>query len=88
MRLLVSVLAVPALAALTLAATPAHADPYKWCAVYGGFGHTRESCYYMTLGQCRASVSGLGGFCKPSPWYDGRPVRTPEDGPVRRRQHS
>lgn len=88
MRLMVPVLAIPVLAAMTLAATPAQADPYKWCAVYGGFGNTRESCYYMTLGQCRASVSGLGGYCKPSPWYDGRPVRTPEDGPARRRQRS
>jgi hypothetical protein len=56
-----------------------HADPYKWCAVYGGYGGTRESCYYMTVAQCQASVSGVGGFCKPSPWYDGRPVVTPED---------
>jgi hypothetical protein len=64
----------------------AHADPYPWCAVYGGFGNTRESCYYMTIAQCRASVSGLGGWCKPSPWYDGKPVRTPEDGPPPRRK--
>ena len=42
--------------------------------------------YYMTLAQCQASVSGLGGFCKPSPWYDGKPVRTPEDGPPPRRR--
>jgi hypothetical protein len=57
----------------------AHADPYKWCAVYGGYSDSRESCYYMTQAQCLASVSGVGGFCKPSPWYDGRPVVTPED---------
>jgi hypothetical protein len=62
-----------------LAPLSAQADPYKWCAVFGGFGDTRESCYYMTLGQCQASVSGRGGWCKPSPWYDGKPVRTPED---------
>jgi hypothetical protein len=57
-------LITPPLAAFAIAsalAAPAHADPYKWCAVYGGFGNTRESCYYMTLGQCQASVSGLGG---------------------------
>jgi hypothetical protein len=65
---------------LLAAPLTAHADPYKWCAVYGGFGNTRESCYYMTIAQCQASVSGLGGWCKPSPWYDGKPVRTPEDG--------
>ena len=35
-------LITPLLAALAIAsalATPAHADPYKWCAVYGGFGN-------------------------------------------------
>ncbi|MCX7312870.1 MAG: DUF3551 domain-containing protein [Hyphomicrobiales bacterium] len=68
------------LAAPMMVPTVAHADPYKWCAVYGGFGNTRESCYYMTVAQCQATVSGLGGWCKPSPWYDGKPVRTPEDG--------
>src|SRR4029079_18728891 len=79
-------LITPPLAALAIASalpTPVHADPYKWCAVYGAFANTRESCYYMTLAQCQASVSGLGGFCKPSPWYDGHPGRTPEDGPPR-----
>ncbi len=79
------ILAVGFLCAAPLAA---HADPYKWCAVYGGFGNTRESCYYMTIAQCQQSVSGLGGWCKPSPWYDGKPVTTPEDGAVRpRRAH-
>jgi hypothetical protein len=61
--------------------TQAQADPYRWCAVYGSFGGGGvESCWYLTLEQCRASVSGLGGFCKESPWYDGRPVST--DGPL------
>ena len=77
-----------ALVLVSLFAAPlaARADPYPWCAVYGGFGNTRESCYYMTIAQCQASVSGLGGWCKPSPWYDGKPVRTPEDGPLPRRK--
>ena len=56
---------------------PAKADPYRWCAQYAGFGGGGvESCYYVTLEQCRASVSGIGGFCRESPWYDGRPVST------------
>ena len=59
------------------AVEPAKADPYRYCAVYGSFGGGGvESCYYVTLEQCRASVSGLGGFCKESPWYDGVPVST------------
>jgi hypothetical protein len=59
----------------------AKADPYRWCAVYGSFGGGGvESCWYLTIEQCRATVSGLGGFCKESTWYDGRPVST--DGPL------
>jgi hypothetical protein len=66
------------------AAVPAHADPYRWCAQYGGYGGGGvESCYYLTLEQCRASVSGLGGWCQESPWYDGRPVST-DSAPQRR----
>jgi hypothetical protein len=42
-----------------------------------------ESCYYLTLEQCRASVSGIGGWCRESVWYDGRPVST-DQAPQRR----
>ena len=64
----------------------AKADPYRWCAQYGRPGAT--NCYFVTLEQCRAALSGNGGFCNPNNFYDGRPVRTPEDGPVRRRARS
>jgi hypothetical protein len=58
----------------------AHADPYRWCAVYGGYrGGGSQSCYFMTLAQCRAQIAGLGGTCRPNPFFDGRPVRTPEE---------
>ena len=66
MRLLLPLLAVLAFAP-ALAATPAQADPYKWCAVYGGFGNTRDSCYYVTLAQCQATVSGLAGSASQAP---------------------
>jgi hypothetical protein len=71
------------------AAEPAKADPYRWCAQYAGFGGGGvESCYYVTLEQCRAAVSGIGGFCRESPWYDGRPVSTGEQpAPRRTRKH-
>jgi len=63
------------------AVEPAKADPYRWCAVYGSFGGGGvESCYYVTIEQCRAAVSGIGGWCRESGWYDGRPVST--DGPL------
>ena len=64
----------------------AEADPYRWCAVYsgGGFGGGGTNCYFMTIEQCRAAVSGVGGFCAPNNFYDGRPVVTPWDGGRRR----
>ena len=39
----------------------AQADPYRWCADYtvlGGIG--ARNCYFVTLDQCRATVSGVG----------------------------
>ena len=64
------------------------ADPYRWCAEYGGgsFGGGGSNCYFMTIEQCRAAVSGVGGFCRVNAFYDGRPVVTPEDRPSRRRR--
>lgn len=38
------------------------ADPYKWCAVNGGGG---TNCGFVTVEQCRASISGVGGSCEP-----------------------
>jgi hypothetical protein len=61
----------------------AKADPYRWCADYGELGGIGgRNCYFMTLEQCRATVSGVGGICVPNPFYDGLPI----DGskPVRR----
>jgi hypothetical protein len=66
---------------LGIASDTARADPYHWCAVYGG-GSSDDggtNCYFVTLAQCRAAVSGVGGFCAPNQFYDGRPVTTPED---------
>ena len=65
---------------------PARADPYRWCAEYGGSDDGGTSCSFITLEQCRAAVSGVGGFCSPNQFYDGRPVVTPEDRPVRRQR--
>jgi len=56
---------------------PAAADPYKWCAVYGD-KVGGMNCYFLTLEQCRAAISGVGGFCEPNQFYDGRPVVTPD----------
>ena len=48
----------------------AHADPYRWCAEgIGDSGAT--NCYFITLEQCRAAVSGAGSFCRPNTFYTG-----------------
>ena len=78
--------AIAVLFALIVASVsePSQADPYRWCAQAG----KKNSCYYVTLDQCRAAISGNHGFCNPNYLYDGQPVRTPEDGPARRRSRS
>jgi len=55
------------------------ADPYRWCAEYGGGegGGGGSNCYFVTLDQCRAAISGNGGFCRENGFYDGRPVTAP-----------
>src|SRR4051812_50022843 len=73
----------PLLAALAITsalATPAHADPYKWCAVYGGFCKTREKCYYKKPWERPATGSRLRGVCKPSPRDKGKARRGPGGG--------
>src|ERR1035441_676313 len=48
----------------------ATADPYKWCAVYN-VGDAAYNCGFVTIEQCRATVSGIGGFCEPNQFYTG-----------------
>jgi hypothetical protein len=53
----------------------ASADPYRWCAHYsGGMAGGASNCWFMTLQQCRATISGVGGYCAPNPFYDGLPI--------------
>lgn len=37
---------------------------YPVCAVYSGFSPGNMSCAFMNFAQCRASVSGRGGYCQ------------------------
>jgi Protein of unknown function (DUF3551) len=63
-----------ALAGLMFCGTPqAKADPYKWCAEYGGRDGGGTNCGFITLEQCRATISGMGGWCVPNQFYDGKP---------------
>jgi hypothetical protein len=53
-------------------AQPAQADPYRWCAEYGGFfGGGGTNCYFTTWQQCQAAISGVGGYCRRNTFYTG-----------------
>ena len=60
------------------------ADDYPYCSYQFGRGGDAggSSCYFATLEQCRASVSGVGGFCTDNPWYN--PLPPPKPRKVRR----
>jgi Protein of unknown function (DUF3551) len=62
-------IAVVALTVLT-GARPSNAMViYPWCASYSGRGAGGENCGFVNFNQCLATVRGVGGFCKPNPWY-------------------
>ena len=54
---------VVAAASMLFTVGAASADPYKWCAVDSSGGGT--NCGFVTIEQCRATISGQGGFCEP-----------------------
>lgn len=62
----------------------AHADPYKWCAVYNGRDNGATNCGFVTYKQCIDTVRGIGGWCEPNPFYDGRSFDGSEYRPPRR----
>jgi Protein of unknown function (DUF3551) len=54
------------LATMALTQTAADAGSGSWCATYSKRGV--ENCTYTSFEQCRASVWGVGGFCRPNPF--------------------
>lgn len=67
------------------ASDTARAEQYRWCANYGGGDEGSYNCYFVTLQQCQAAASGLGGFCVPSPFANGRPAAAPVQGQRRKK---
>jgi hypothetical protein len=51
---------------LSLAGGNAARADGSWCAEYFGRGGT--NCGFHSYGQCKATVSGIGGLCRPNPW--------------------
>ena len=67
---------------LAVGIAPAHASPYHWCANDGQSRSGGLFCYYETLNQCKAAISGSGAFCVPN-YSDPEP---PGHAPTRRRR--
>ena len=44
---------------------------YPSCAQYTGKDGGGRNCGFSTIEQCRATVSGIGGFCEPNLFYPG-----------------
>jgi hypothetical protein len=72
------------LAAMLTAASPAAAEVwYPWCATYAAEdGDGGTNCGFVTVAQCRASVSGVGGVCYENPAR--APARLPK---IRKPRH-
>ncbi len=88
-RLYSALFALAALAALDVVTpTAGQAEPYPWCAQYtGGRGGGGRNCGFATFEQCRATVSGIGGFCEPNLFYTGRAERPVRHTRKRRRHY-
>ena len=67
------IIAVGLVTTLLLITGPAAADSSRWCAVERTGG---TNCGFTTFEQCRATISGIGGFCQPNQFYTG-PDKTP-----------
>src|SRR5262245_33824449 len=68
-----NVVAALVLMTVPLTQTPATAlpcDNTRWCAQYSGQGGGGTNCGFFTIEQCRATVSGIGGFCVPNQFYN------------------
>jgi Protein of unknown function (DUF3551) len=79
MRNHVAVPAIVLLALLTSIEASRAEVVYPWCAQYSTRGGARN-CGFTTWEQCRATVSGIGGYCIENPFY------RPAAGPVPRRK--
>jgi hypothetical protein len=74
-----ALIASVAIVATSAFVQPAAAIEYPWCAQYSGSGGGARNCGFSTIEQCRATVSGVGGFCEPNGFYTG-----PTERPAKR----
>lgn len=79
----IAIVTAVALLGAVAAFDSASADPYAWCAYYAGRSGA-TNCYFKTLGQCQAAISGVGGVCRPNTFYTGPDERAPRRKKKRR----
>jgi Protein of unknown function (DUF3551) len=69
-RMRSGIIVLATIVAAMMATSAAHADPYKWCAIYAGNrGDGGTNCGFITYKQCLDTISGIGGICSPNPFY-------------------
>jgi hypothetical protein len=84
MRCIIMVTIVMMASLLALSTPVSAAIEYPWCAQYsGGDDGGGRNCGFSTLEQCRATVSGVGGFCEPNLFYP-TPARVSPQGKLKR----
>ena len=81
MRTVLSAFAVVALGLVASMALAKAEITYPWCAQYGDRDGARN-CGFSTFEQCRAAISGNGGYCEQNPMY--RPAEIPPPRKPRR----
>ena len=61
---------------LLLAGSTLEAREYPWCASYDAY---TSNCGFTTYEQCRATILGAGGICRPNPraFYSPGPEERP-----------
>jgi hypothetical protein len=60
------ILAIAVAAVVSLAPRNAHAETYyPWCAFYDEWTY---NCGFVTMAQCLATISGVGGVCRRNPY--------------------
>ena len=67
--------AVAGLSLVLLGPIEVRAQNYAWCAQYGG-EHGGRNCGFSTFEQCRATLSGNGGYCSQNALYRPEPSTT------------
>jgi hypothetical protein len=70
-----ALLATGALAAVLLAPDAGRAQEYPWCVIqYDGDGGEITTCGYVSVQQCRDTIWGVGGYCRPNPLFGSAPA--------------